>query len=87
MTYIAHKVIYQDSSCFASIILSTKKNHFFELRISFDHSGATLAPLKSIMKLKKDHFLNHHHFSDDLTFSMLISDNKDWYEGKVCYFT
>ena len=53
MLYVAHKVIYKDSSYFVRIILMSYDDAFYEYRNSFDHSGAALTSFKLIMKLKE----------------------------------
>ena len=75
MNYITHKVIYRDSSYYVSIILSTNEKAFYEVSMSFDLSGVTLAPFKFIMKLKEALNLNRSYLSADLTLSLLISDS------------
>ena len=48
--YKTHKVIFRDSSYYVSIILLIE-NALYEMQMCFDLTGATLTPLKLIMKL------------------------------------
>ena len=50
--YKSHKVIFADSLYYARIILSID-DALYEMRMSFNITGATLTTLKMIMKLKE----------------------------------
>ena len=72
MLYVAHKVIYKDSSYIVRIILRTNEFAYYEYRHSFDHTGAALTSFKFIMKIKEEEeFIVEFHVSDDLTLSLI----------------